>query len=370
MKSILKLSKINPHLIVIERQQLLILLIPALLTVSCDKMEQHKTINITVSSIESPTNYASTKSSVTTTADLERSGKFGIAAYVDDAYYDSDKKADFPAGEYFNDEALRSSGNWLLSQPHNWVSDVNTRFWCHHPLDVYGTRSINTPSSPYDHLSFTYSMATPSETNSADKSDDLIFAYASKKYNGSNGDDVNLRFHHALSMIRFCVSTDDATFDTHLKIKNIKLTNIQSGGSCIFTGNGIDSGSFEWTPNGVVRDFGQNYGADFSGATVDGWTKGTYRKGGVDHILYTSENAFFFIPQELNSTVKMIVVFDDDGQEITRTADVYFDLDEQTHQWKADFYYTYKIKATVIGRDISFSLELMSWSDRSEHIFI
>lgn len=349
-----------------ERSVMLIAL--ASLTASCDKIEHNKSIGITVSSIESPSSYTSTKSSATTTADLERSGRFGIASYVDDAYYDSNLKQNISAGKYFDDEASRSRGKWSLSHEHYWVSDVNSRFWCHYPLSVNGTRNISEPSSPYDHLSFTYSMATPSETAGADKSDDLIFAYSSKKYTGHNGEDVDIKFHHALSMIQFCVSTDDATFDTHLKIKNIKFTNINSGGSCIFTGDGNGSGSFAWTPNGVLRDFGQNYGADFSGTTVDGWTKGLYHDDPVN--LYTAENAFFFIPQNLNASVKMVITFDDGTNEIPRTADVYLPGDARSHQWEADYYYRYKIKATTIGRDISFSLELMNWSDRSEHVFI
>lgn len=331
-------------------------------------MDDTKVIRVRVSGIESPKDRASTKSSVTTTAVLESSSPFVISAYVDDDYKDHVNNVNYSKGEYFKGKDVTySAGFWGIADEPKWVANVNTRFWCHHPKVVNGTRNISDPSAPsYDNLAFSYSMPSQNGTSDADNCDDILFAYSSKKYTSTSGPSVDITFHHALSMIRFCVSPDDGSFDTNLKIKNITISNIYSQGQCGFTGDGLGSGSFSWTSQSDKRTFGQNYNSIFSGATVPGWSKGSYTKEHVDYTLFTCDNAFFFVPQTTPSDAKITVTFvitNDDNAEVTRTVDF------NGENWLADHYYTYHISAKSISSDkITFSVTINDWIEDPEYI--
>ena len=55
------------------------------------------------------------------------------------------------------------------------------------------------------------------------------------------------------------------------------------------------------------------------------------------------------------------------GEDVVKTVPI---TDEDGDTWLGDYYYTYKIKATTVGRDIDFSVSLVGWTNRKEEIFI
>ena len=413
------------------RKIVIIMLSVMVILVSCTKIDVDYDYDTTIK-LQVNTE-GSTKGTVTTTDVLKASGAFSMMAYLSDKYVKrldpSYPKSPFDRGDgtavgtgeepfkfgdddgkYFDDDAENgnvtlSKDGWGISGNPKWVSGVDTYFWAWHPVTIPDDRRVisdpeddettvfpedpkdpDSPRSPKTgKLSFSYTTPTPDGATDADRAEDLLFAYSKKRFvekkDLTDSDKtINITFHHALSQVRFCVSTDDGTFDESLKIKSISISNLATSGNAYFTDSGnaennqyaydTSHGSYDkfvWTGQAGTATFGQTYNADFSTSTVSGWTKGSYTKDTHTYNLYTCENVFFMIPQTVTSSNKITVVFDYEGEDITKTIDI---ADSTGNIWLGDYYYTYKIKATTLGRDIDFSVSLVGWSNRKEEIFI
>lgn len=338
-----------------------------------------------------------TKGTVTTTDGLKESGTFSMMACLSDDYYDDETQStiELSDGLYFKDNGnvnLTSSG-WSISGEPKWVADVESHFWAWHPVTVPSRGNItavmdpdpdpeNDPKYPFTgELTFDYITPAPTAgQGDADAAVDLLFAYSKKNFNGKNGEAIDITFHHALSQVRFCVSTDDGTFDKSLIIKRISISNLAASGHCSFTDSGNaesnnfaydpSNGSYDkfvWTGQTASKTFSQDYNADFSTSTVSGWTKGSYTKDSHTYNLFTCRNVFFMIPQTVTQTNMMTIVFEYNGVETTKSVKI---ADTTGDEWMGDHYYTYKIKATTVGRDIDFSVSLVGWTNRKDEIFI
>ena len=338
-----------------------------------------------------------TRGTVTTKSILEASGAFSMVSYLEDDYKDYSTT---PATEYEGGKQIDcgtggnvhlSSGQWAINGDPCWVADTYTHFWAWHPVSVTG-RTINEPSMatpgadgpeyPYTgELTFSYETPTTDGSTDADKATDILFAYTKKNHDSRDSTDVvNITFHHALSQVRFCVSTNDGTFDKSLKIKSISISGLKTAGNGSFTDSGNaekndkaydpTNGSYDnfvWTNQIGSTIFGQDYNADFSTSTVSGWAKGSYKSGSNTYNLYTCENVFFMIPQTVTTSNMITVVFEYKGVETTKSIPI---ADATGVEWLGDHYYTYKIKATTVGRDIDMSVSLVGWTNRKEEIFI
>lgn len=328
-----------------------------------------------------------TKGTVTTTAGLVSSGSFVMDAYIAEEYVDNITDPANPEThdpcKYIdsggNANVVQNAGNWAISGDPSWVSYTPVRFWAWHPVSLTdGVRYIIGPSSDgsnvkfgADSLAFTYATPDTDGISDATNAVDLIFAHANKTYDEEKTDEtVNLTFHHALSEVRFCVSTNDGTFDPSLEISNVTIKNLKTSGFSFF--NGLKS-EFEWSDLDGDADFGQDYNASFKTLPASGWTAGSYTTGKKTYDLHTCQNVFFMIPQTVkedafdDSTNWMEVTFKYNGNTIVKTVPI---ADNKGVEWLPDHYYTYKINATIVGRDIDASVSLMSWSDRDDTIFI
>lgn len=328
-----------------------------------------------------------TKGLVTTTAGLVTSGRFAMDAYIAEKYVDNstDPATEYDPCKYIDSEGnanvVQNAGSWTINGDPNWVAYTPTRFWAWHPATLTaGTRTIIGPTTDgstvgfgSETFAFTYAVPAVNGSTDATNATDLIFAHNKKTYDEDNTDDViDLTFHHALSQIRFCVSTTDGSFDTSLEIVNVAVTNLKTYGSAMFSASG-----FVWSSQSGKSTFGQNYNASFKTLPVSGWTAGNYTSGGKTYDLHTCQNVFFMIPQKVREDSDddssfsksncMKVTFKYGDNTIVKTVPI---ADETGTEWLADRYYTYKINATTVGRDIDATVSLMEWSDRDDTVFI
>ena len=342
----------------------------AILLQGCDRIGQSdgRRVRVNLAAVE-------TRTLVTTTATLEASGRFVMNAFLEDPSKDftKDPAENVDQSYIISDggaNVIMDAGEWRISDDPTWVAGTNTHFWCWHPVAVSGSRNISTLTKDSRELKFTYTMPVGdgTHTTDADVTDDLIFAYSKKNYKDGDDEYISIRFHHALSQIRFCVSIDDGTFDRNLTIKNITLSGLKNYGSAVFTDTGAageGTGTFVWSDQTGNATYGQDYNASFGTSSVAGWNKSTYTKDSHTYTLYTCTDVFFLVPQTLTSKAKAKIVFNDGLSDLDPVT-----VDLGTDEWQADKYYTYKIKATTLGRDILLSLSLEDWSDRDERIFI
>lgn len=345
-----------------------------------------------------------TKSTVITTSELEKLGLFNMDIYVDDEYHNfmEDPSGNnpsyhfqpgcYPEGRTEPLLVRYAAGEWALANETPWVANIATTFWCWAPVNLKlnsTVRSVSPYAAPYNSATLNFSYARQGiyeqnnhtslpndlleggELNShsdefvdADNQDDLIFSYNKQTFDGSN-DVVDITFYHALSQIRFAVSPNDGTFDTNLKIAQIAIRNVKQGGICTFNGEQEDKQlKFVWDVNASpLTSYCQNYDAKFSSAPLN-WVNGSYVKDEESHKLYTAKNVFFITPQTLGSTAKLHIVFEDNGTYIEKAVSLSGD------EWKPGKYYTYKINATVLGRTIKLSVNLLEWDNYDDKLFI
>lgn len=290
-------------------------------------------------------------------------------------------------------------------EPYNWITgghdgdkDFYLRFWARYPKDAdvdaaaEGVRKITVEPDPDGTTeTFTYALPTHVEGLDATNQKDILFAYNAvhKEHTDPVGDpswifpvidpsdpdptdNVNLTFNHALSMINFCVSPDDATFDVSLRINSIEITNVPKGGACTFNGNGTIAGKnmFVWnTSSYALGSYSQTYNASFeSPSSATGWKISEYGSATPKKHVYTCSNAFMLIPHKprfesagsSDNAQITIEFFDmDAGATITKT----IDLNKDGDVWSPGYYYTYKIKATKVGSNIYPAVYLTAWDD-------
>lgn len=341
---------------------------------------------------------AKTKGTVLDDDLLSNKGRFVLDAYVDEDYHDYNRDPEgtnpsynYDAGQYVTgnnvDNVYKMGTEWQLrvvGQPVKWVADVNTRFFCHWPSAADLTAaSMAVGSNALDPgantLSFDYNLAGSLPGGSsllngtdlsnagyadANKMDDVVFAYTKQRFDRTN-DVVNLTFYHALSQVRFCVDIADGTFDRTLKIRQIAIRNVKSGGSCTFRGEeAAPENKFLWDSSlAGATSFCQTYDANFSSSVPSGWQRGSTDSENARYNMLTCTNVFFVVPQTLNSA-SVSIVFEDSGTLYERS----FDLDGDT--FLPGKYYTYKVKASVLGRDISASISLEEWNNYDDKLFI
>ena len=248
-----------------------------------------------------------TRSLATTTSSLQSDGAFVMNAYVGDYVQgEEDARTTVDAGIYINSNnagnvTYSSSNGWSIAGDPTWVEGTPTRFWCWHPVTATG-RVITEPAWNDDELAFKYQIPAPNGTTDATDAKDLIFAHVNQKFTGDN-DMIDIKFHHALSEVRFAVSTDDGTFDSKLEIKNIAITGIKTSGEATFDGDCANhtETAYVWSNQGNAISgstlIGQDYNATFETLPVEGWTPGSYAKEGNSYNIYHISwllHTFFF----------------------------------------------------------------------------
>lgn len=328
-----------------------------------------------------------TKASAMTTAGLQTAAQFGLIAVNDKSYVDNSTGTTYSAGKYFESIVKYSSGNWdtydstgSSQTDFMWINGQSMHFWSYYPLDAdvdsaaEGIRTITSPSALSESLTFTYSQpaltttfvdatkqkdlifAGNKETRTFDKDGDITDTSSSNTSYSPTTDknDVDIRFYHALSEIRFCVSTDDGSLDSGLKITKIAIDAAGSG-SCQFT---LPS-TFEWSDLSDWRTFSQTCGT-LPSTTNSEWKVGKYTHSTLgEKILYTNLNSFFMIPSTDLSSVSIEVTFllPDNTTYVTKN----FDLTSSSgEEWEAGKYYNYKIGAHL-STSLTMSLSLLDW---------
>ena len=297
--------------------------------------------------------------------------------------------SDETAGWYIYDSNGYEHYNWITGKK---AGDYEFRlsFWARYPQDddVNGTLVVTDPAINATTEDFTYTLPTASAGSDATNQQDILFAYAavSQEHDQAGNplpysifpkpaetNTIDLTFNHALSMVNFCVSPDDATFDISLRINSIEITNVPKGGACTFNGKGTIAGKnmFVWnTSTYALGSYSQTYNASFeSPSSATGWKISEYGSATPKKHVYTCSNAFMLIPHKpyysgtpdaLTNAQITIEFFDmDAGATITKT----IDLNKDGDVWLPGYYYTYKIKATKVGSNIYPAVYLTAWDD-------
>ena len=333
----------------------------------CEKIEDFSRngapkIMLKVRSIE-------TKSAANVLSNLQSDG-FNMIAVSDGKWVDhTNNDATNSAGTYFSDKVTYTSGDWATTDEHLWLNEGTIHFWSYYPISLgtgsgVAVRTITDPAPGSDDLYFTYSQPAVAAGSDATNQKDIIFAgneetrtfnKVTGKITAATSSDAgyttsarkdstfDITFYHALSEIKFCVSTDDGTFDPALTITKVAIVNAAGSGSCKFT---LPS-TFAWSGLSDRTTYSQNCPA------LTSWTSGSYST----HNLYTYENSFFMIPESDLSSVSLEVTFllPDGTTYVTKNHAL-----TSSDSWEAGKYYKYKIEASL-STSLTMSLSLLDW---------
>jgi len=254
----------------------------------------------------------------------------------------SDSDNDNP--RYLSDVNYKYDGSskWTTTNSSaTWRHQVQTNFWCYYPKTISnpnGDRAIT--FAPYvqddeqKSITVDYTMPTPSTSspyNDAVNMQDLLFAYATKKYdhNVSSPDGtLKITFQHILSAIMF----KQGDILEGYKIKSICLVDVRKKGKCSLKGEKDGTGEnpcycqITWDTETDLANFRQD-------VESGDWPGSVFTSG---------KKVFWVIPQTFNSssTSAIRVIFTTNG---TNEIPVDLLLKDSTTSWKAETQYTYKI---------------------------
>lgn len=277
---------------------------------------------------------------------------------------------------YFDevDVTYDSSTGWSLDTDQYWLNRVDMTFWSWAPKGAASLVVNNDSLSGEDEISFTY---TSPATVKSQK--DVLFAYSfspgSQHSDGGSNNSLDITFHHALAQIRFSVSPDDGTFKIGstdgYEIVSIALSGVPSYGECTFDGpeaNGATSApcGFTWSDQANPASFTSSCG---NYTTTAEWNKDSYTSGSDTYDLYTTKEVFFVIPNSAaGKTADITFKRKSDGTFITKQVALKDKVTEDPDEWKAGYYYNYKIKATDINSDLSLDLTVSPWDVVDEDV--
>lgn len=234
------------------------------------------------------------------------------------------------AGKYGDTRTVtKSSGSWALDVPAYWINDVQLDFWAYN-MTAATTCDITTPNAGASTLSFTY----PKAGHTPDGKSDILFAHTSDTHDrnshSSEGDMINLTFHHAMAKIRFAVNIDDDTFDGGVYgIKDISIEGAKDCGACTYD----PASGYAWSSQSIsspAKTFTNTYNAVFSPSVSSGWTKVGDN--------WVANDCFLLIPQGSDG-ITVTITFTKGGAD---QAPVSVSL-PSGDTFEAGKYYTYKI---------------------------
>ncbi len=238
----------------------------------------------------------------------------------------------------FNVTALTTDGNNLyfndVVNVQNLVASSN-RFWPAEALTFFahyapGTnlRSLNyscADSAPKGE--FSYALPAPTaEGEDAAGQKDMIFAI-SHDISKPDGESryVPLKFHHALSALVFKLGK----MPEGVSVRNIRLLNFHSGGTCVMVPEGTDNVRFSWTAAEDKKTYVQNF---------------------PESQVLSEERTFMMIPQSFteNAAAVLEINFDLDGASYTLKKP----MNEIVDAIQADMKYVFSIGVSEVKVEI------------------
>ncbi len=265
-----------------------------------------------------------------------------------------------------DNEPWRITGNdgaGYAGHKFSWYDGVAMNFFAYAPVSAGGRTITKADNSIDSNYPFTYT--TPVRDGVVVPSDcaDLVFAFAQHAAEFES-DCIDIKFYHALAQIRFCLSTDDGTYDPSYELVSVRLKDIRSKGNCTFNGA---SHTFDW-PSAtldVQKDFLQTFNASFTGSTPSGWTKET-KKGSAFNLYTNTGDVLLVIPQSLSECEVEVVVKQGEST-FTLSGRLPVTTAEGGLFWEAGKCYTYKIRTSEQDK-LSLSMTLVDWAEREDYI--
>jgi len=250
----------------------------------------------------------------------------------------------------FNGSSAADAGdynNYPYEPKKYWPNDEDNNlltFWAYYPYGAlengFGTvNAFTVEDDPADMVDLLV----------ADVKEDMTYSKAAGQ--GTVGV-VPFTFHHALTMVKFVVVTDDE-YDVDITVNEMVLSGVTGSGNLAVSWTADDGTAFEWTPADEVKDFVLAQEANVAVTADD--TYFPVNDGNDANIA-----SFLMIPQDLGEATVTITytVANGDDDPIVNTAEVSIATDAIA-EWlmNKNFKYTFKIGL----KPIEFTATVTDW---------
>lgn len=206
---------------------------------------------------------------------------------------------------------------WRTEQTRYWPSDRMLSFHAVSPISEFA--NINNPVIlDSNSISFSYSARKGSNNKDAEAQTDLLFAAGSCDKSGSVQGRAPLKFHHALSAVKFAIRD---VLDG--EIENIQIAGVHGTGKCIYTSDDDgEGGAFSWSDQNGNETYSQNFNYSVNNRPIVDPSDDTQ-----DVVLNETmpEKTFMLIPQRIPDDAEIIVTLsrtnpgnDEDGRPLPK----------------------------------------------------
>ncbi|MCM1369582.1 MAG: fimbrillin family protein [Candidatus Amulumruptor caecigallinarius] len=247
--------------------------------------------------------------------------------------------------EWTNGKQAGTGGQiWATERTRYWPGEKMLSFHAVSPAAEFA--ALQKQSIANNEYRFSYTAKKGASANrDAETQKDLMFATSVCNKQGSVNGRAPLKFHHALSAIKFAVRDV-----LNGEIVNIKIKGVYGSGDCVFTAdNSGENGAFAWSNQAGVTDYSQNFNYVVN-------ERGEYVNPGdesKDIVLNAKmpEKTFMLIPQaipegaEIEVTMKRTGLVSGSGAQATITVKARIDQNS-LKEWLPGHEYIYTISTS------------------------
>lgn len=154
--------------------------------------------------------------------------------------------------EWSKTQVSSANNYWRTEKTRYWPGDRELSFMAVSPTAEFN--SLNNQVFSDLHAAFSYTAKKSGNNRDAEAQTDLLLAAgACNKPNSVNGR-APLKFHHALSAIKFAVRD---VLDG--EVVNIKIIGVKGAGDCVFAADDDGTGLFAWSNQSGDETYSQNF---------------------------------------------------------------------------------------------------------------
>lgn len=248
--------------------------------------------------------------------------------------------------EWCKTQVSSANNYWRTEKTRYWPGERELSFMAVSPTAEFN--SLNKKVFSDLRAEFSYTAKKQGNNRDAEAQTDLLLAAgACNKPNSVNGR-APLKFHHALSAIKFAVRD---VLDG--EVVNVQIAGVRSSGNCVYTASGDGAGRFEWSDQSGSETYSQDFNYKVEGRPAEGIKPGDDSQ---DILLNDAmpEKTFMLIPQRIPDNAEIIVTLkrtnpgkDEDGKQLPETITVRGKIKaNDVQEWLPGHEYVYTISTS------------------------
>lgn len=248
--------------------------------------------------------------------------------------------------EWSRTQVSSANNFWRTEKTRYWPGERELSFMAVSPTAEFN--SLNKKVFSDLHAAFSYTAKKQGNNRDAEAQTDLLLAAgACNKPNSVNGR-APLKFHHALSAIKFAVRD---VLDG--EVVNVQIAGVHSTGNCEYFAESNGEGRFVWSEQTGSETYSQNFNYAINGRPAGGIDPGDDSQ---DILLNDAmpEKTFMLIPQRIPDNAEIIVTLkrknpgkDEDGNQLPETITVRGKIKaNNVQEWLPGHEYVYTISTS------------------------